>query len=468
MMPMSYAEHHGDASRIDGVARRRHAWAVLSLACVALARPARAGEQPVAIFHAFDQSFREVESFACELAQQGYSHLQVAPAQKSNPTPNWWGRYQPVDYAVIEGKGSESDLRSLVSRAHGCGLKVIADVVFNHMANLPEFSSRDFPGIDHTNFHAQCPISYTDGNRMTELNCWLGGNGDLPDLDQEKPPVQAAHLGHLERLLALGIDGFRFDAAKHMPADALKRYVDFANQRSGGKAWNYLEVIEDGDTRASDYNSIAAVTDFVLYGSMKAAFSFGGDVRSLRVPVAVDDSRSVTFGRTHDNIRELNAEAINPYDDRTDALLATTYVLARERGTPLVLSWDNHDSPAIRAGVTFRQIMRQRGASGGQVQENVLSVLDSPTVLAMERGAEGLYVVNTAAEKVDVAVLDVTLTHLEGCYRELRNGFNVAVERRGNKKFVTRWGSWSRGGMEVQGRDALYFIREPWSQCQMR
>jgi len=437
-----------------------------TLVCLVLAETAPAAEQPVAIFHAFDQSFADVKAFVCDLADQGYSHVQVTPAQKSNPSPEWWARYQPVDYAVIEGKGSEADLRSLVAHAHECGVKVLADVVFNHMANLPEFASLDFPGIDHTNFHSRCSIRYTDGNRTTEIGCWMGG--ELPDLDQTRPVVQAAHRAHLERLMALGIDGFRFDAAKHMPAEVVKQYVDLIDQRSGGTAWNYLEVIEDGDTKATDYNGVAAVTDFVLYASLKNAFSFGGDLRSLRIPIAVDDPRSVTFGRTHDNIRELSARAINPYDDRTDALLATTYVLARERGTPLVLNWDNHDSPAVREGVKFRQIMRQRAVAGGQVRENVLAVVDRPTILLMERGGEGFYVVNKAAEKLDLPVLDLTLTSLEGCYRELRNDFNVAVERRDGKKFVTRWGTWSRGGMEVQGRDALYFVREPWSQCQLR
>jgi alpha-amylase len=436
------------------------------LLLVALATSAGAADPPLAIFHAFDQDFADVETFACELARQGYSHVQVAPAQRSNPSPDWWARYQPVDYGVIGGRGSEADLRSLVSRAHSCGVKVVADLVFNHMADVPEFRNLDFPAIDHTNFHRPpCGIVYGDGNRDTELSCWLG---TLPDLDQSKPAVEAAHEAHIQKLLDLGIDAFRFDAAKHMPAAALKRYVDFIQERSGGAAWTYLEVIEDSDTKASDYNQVAPVTDFVLYRSMKAAFELGGDLRSLRVPAAVDDPRSVTFGRTHDNIRELSPQAINPYADRSDALLATTYVLARERGTPLVLNWDNHDSAPIRAGVRFRQIMRQRGASGGRVQENVLAVLDSPSVLVMERGSEGFYVVNKAAEKLDVAALDLTLTNLEGCYRELRNDFNVAVEKRGDKKFVTRWGTWSRGGMALEAREALYFIREPWSQCQMR
>lgn len=58
-------------------------------------------------------------------------------------------------------------------------------------------------------------------------------------------------------------------------------------------------------------------------------------------------------------------------------------------------------------------------------------------------------------------MLDLTLSKLEGCYRELRNRFTVAIERHDNgKKYVTRWATTSRGGLEVYGRDALYFVRE--------
>ena len=231
---------------------RRSAGLQLSCAIVLLlvgpAAPARAADQPLAIFHAFDQAFADVGTFVCELASQGYSHVQIAPAQKSNPSEEWWARYQPVDYSVIEGKGSEADLGNLVSTAHSCGVKVVADVVFNHMADVPEFHDLDFPGIDHTSFHPRCGIDYADGNRRTELDCWLG---TLPDLDQSKPAVQAAQEGHLRKLLDLGIDGVRFDAAKHMPAAALQLYLDFIRDQSGGGAWSYLEVIEDGDTKAS-------------------------------------------------------------------------------------------------------------------------------------------------------------------------------------------------------------------------
>ena len=55
----------------------------------------------------------------------------------------------------------------------------------------------------------------------------------------------------------------------------------------------------------------------------------------------------------------------------------------------------------------------------------------------------------------------------EGCYRELRNGFTVAIQRNATgAKFVTRWGARDRGGLRIEAREALYFIREPFSSCQ--
>ena len=433
---------------------------------------ARAGEQPVAIFHAFNQQFKDVENFVCTLADQGYSHVQISPAQKSNPGNEWWKRYQPFDYSAIEGLGSESDLKNLTNKAHSCNVKVIADVVFNHMANLDGGDGFEnltkYPGLSPSDFHTvssnpgqkPCDINYNDGNRDSELNCWLGGLPDLKFTDNVKN-IQKAHL---KKLLALGVDGFRFDAAKHMPKDVVKEYIDYIDDESSGKTWNYLEVIEDNDTKAEDYNWIAAVTDFRLYNSMKNAFTFNGDLRSLPAN-AVNDRRSATFGTNHDTIKELNDHAINPYDDITDSYLATAYVLAREDGTPLIFNEDNLKSPYIKFGVKFRQIMTQREKEGKNVKENILKITDSPTVSLMERGEEGFFVENKGLDKFDIPIMDLTLTNLEGCYGELRNNFTVAIEDRNGQKFVTRWGTPDRGGMKVEGRDALYFIREPFSQC---
>lgn len=66
-----------------------------------VAANASAAEQPVAIFHAFDQKFGEVENFVCKLGEQGYSHVQISPAQKSNPGGKWWNRYQHDNVRLI-------------------------------------------------------------------------------------------------------------------------------------------------------------------------------------------------------------------------------------------------------------------------------------------------------------------------------------------------------------------------------
>ncbi|NJM46271.1 MAG: alpha-amylase [Alkalinema sp. RU_4_3] len=433
---------------------------LVSVSLVTVPVKALAAEQPIAIFHAFNQPYKDVETFVCTLGTQGYSHLQISPTQKSNPSSEWWARYQPVDYSVIEGLGSAEDLSKLTQKAHGCGVKVIADVVFNHMADINGDITK-FPGLSPSDFTTpRCGIDYGDQNRNTEVNCWLGSLPDLKFTDNVKKLQKA----HLKKLLSLGIDGFRFDAAKHMPQNVMQEYIDYVNQESQGKAWNYLEVISDGDTKAEDYNGIAAVTDFVLYNSMKTMFTFGGDLRSMPAN-AVNAPRSVTFGTNHDTIRKLNSQAINPYDDITDSYLATAYVLARKDGTPLVFNEDNLNAPYIPFGVKFRQIITQREKEGKNVNENILKVFNSPTVLLMERGAEGFFVENKGAGKFDIPTLDLTLSRLEGCYRELRNNFTVAIENRSGKKFVTRWGTPKRGGLEIQGRDALYFIREPFDQC---
>ena len=100
--------------------------------------------------------------------------------------------------------------------------------------------------------------------------------------------------------------------------------------------------------------------------------------------------------------------------------------------------------------------------------DNVLAVIDEPTALIMERGNEGFVILNKAAGKLtrSKAQVDMTLTNIEGCYRELRKDFTVAVQREGSKKYFTRWGTWDRGGVEIHGREALYFVREPWNQCE--
>jgi alpha-amylase len=424
--------------------------------------PESASNRPLTIYHAFDLQFRDIESLVEGLAKQGYSHIQIPPAQKSNDAGGaWYGRYQPIDYTLIEGRGTEAELQSLTTRAHSHGLQVIADVVFNQMANSAPYYDKDtgkldFPGLSPDDFHPRKDIDYRDENQIR--NGWL--NGDLPDLDQSRPTVQRLQKGHLSKLLALGVDGFRFDAAKHMSLETLRDYIEFINVESQQKAWNYLEVIEGDSIRAESYLHIAAVTDFRLYYAARDAFSFGGNLQNLCMVHALDDSRSVVFAMNHDTDQENATGPIEcAYADRSDSLLATAFVLARERGVPLVLHTDN-EVDCIRTGVKFRQLIHERANQGLSVTENVLHVIRENTILIMERGTEGLFIVNKAAEAFDISKLDVTFSHLGGHYRELHYDFTMDIESKNGQKVIVNWGSTNRDGLYIKGRDALYFVRD--------
>ncbi len=443
--------------------------------------PAPLAEQPLAIYHAFQVPLKALLPQVCALGRAGYSHVQLSPLQRSSPGPQWWKRYQPIDSTVIEGLGSEAELRALSQRAHGCGVKVLADVVFNHMANLSGGQDVEalgaFPGLGTPDFRTPpeapgrrpCTDSdangYADGNRKRELFCWLGG---LPDL-RFTERVRARQRAHLQRLLDLGVDGFRFDAAKHLEPAVLADHLAFIARRSSGRAWSYLEVIEDADTRAEDYNQLAPVTDFVLYHALRRAFAWGGDLRSLP-PAAVHDPRSVTFARNHDTIAELRDDpgsALDPWSDVGDAWLAAAVVLGRQGGTPLIFGDDHRRSAVIRSGVRFRRAIRERARAGAAVPEQFLRLIDNPMLAMIERGAEGLVLINKGTNPIDRPVLDLSLTRLEGCYGAIDQELTVAIERRGDgHKYVTRWGSWQRGGLRLEPRQVLFLLRQPFSQCQ--
>jgi len=407
-----------------------------------------AAEPPTAIVHAFNEPFRAVTAEVCRFARDGYSHVLITPAQVSSPGPEWWRRYQPVDLGRIGGRGSAADLRALTRRAHGCGLRVIADVVINHMSSHPAYRSLRFPGLGPADVHPRCAIDYNDGNTVSERRCWL--NGDLPDLDPSRPAVARLQRAQLRQLLGLGVDGFRFDAAKHMEPSDLGSLVAHVQRLSGGRSWILLEVIDDHDTRPEMYTAIAPVTDYILCDTLRGAFAYDGQLSSLRLPRAIPDRRSVTFGLSHDS-----DPAINPGfgrcqpSDRHDGVLATAYVLARTDGTPLVLAADHRRSALLQAGARFRASLRARARAGADTREWVPAIGDPRNLLLMERGREGFFVVNKAATPLRITAAELAGGQLRGRYRNLRGGETLVIGGRNSRDLT------------VPARDGIYFLRDP-------
>jgi hypothetical protein len=148
-------------------------------------RPGRASHDPDHGFVVIIQHKRLVgASLALLLGQAGCSHVQLSPLQRSNPGRQWWKRYPPIDSTVIEGLGNKAELQALTRRARGCGVNVIADVVFNHLANLTGGDEREdlsaFPGLSAADFHTppwdpgRRPCADSGGNDSAQRRHPLG------------------------------------------------------------------------------------------------------------------------------------------------------------------------------------------------------------------------------------------------------------------------------------------------------
>lgn len=217
------------------------------------------------IVHLFEWKFKDVAR-ECEqfLSTKGFGGVQVSPVNENiiiNQRP-WWERYQPISYIIKTRSGDELDFLDMTTRCNVVGVRIYVDVVFNHMAadnpnvigtagSTANPESRSYPAVPYCvdDFHPTCAINnYNDPVEVR--NCELVG---LHDLNQTVPWVQNRIVGFLNKLISLGVAGFRVDAAKHMWPDDLKdiyTQLNFLNTSFGflsnSKPFIIQEVIDLG------------------------------------------------------------------------------------------------------------------------------------------------------------------------------------------------------------------------------
>lgn len=168
----------------------------------------------------------------------GFAWVLTSPPQEHVTGPEWWTSYQPVSYRVESRLGTRDEYRAMIATCHRAGVKVLADAVINHMTGKDApgvgwagsaYSHYDYPGLYSDaggDFH-HCGLTpnddivdYTDATqvRFCELV-------NLADLATGTAHVRSTIVAYLTDLRSLGIDGFRIDAAKHMPVDDIAAIV---------------------------------------------------------------------------------------------------------------------------------------------------------------------------------------------------------------------------------------------------
>ncbi|WP_371603931.1 alpha-amylase family glycosyl hydrolase [Streptomyces sp. NBC_01220] len=300
----------------------------------------------------FEWKFDSVAK-ACtdSLGPAGYGFVQVSPPQEHIQGGQWWTSYQPVSYRIAGRLGDRTSFANMVSTCHSAGVKVVADSVINHMSSGSgtgtggsSYSKYDYPGLYSVNDMNDCQSNINNyGDRANVQNCELVG---LADLDTGEDYVRGKIAGYLNDLLSLGVDGFRIDAAKHMPA------ADLANIKSrltnSGAYWKQEAIYGAGEAVSPDeYAGTGDVQEFRYARSLKQVFNNENLANLKNFGEGwgfMSTSKAAVFVDNHDT--ERNGETLN-YKNGANYTLASVFMLAWPYGSPDVHSgyeWSDKDA----------------------------------------------------------------------------------------------------------------------------
>ncbi|KAI6187918.1 Glycosyl hydrolase and Alpha-amylase domain containing protein [Aphelenchoides besseyi] len=314
------------------------------------------------LVHLFEWKWSDIAN-ECEqfLSKYNYGAVQISPPQEhitfiDNDDIPWYVRYQPVSYKLESRSGNEEQLRDMITRCNKVGVRVIADVVLNHMTGIGQkygengrkssggstfdanHGVEQFPGVpygpgDFNDPRCDHDIEGSDyqNNAWDVKTCRLSG---LLDLDQGKDYVQGKIREYLNKLIDLGVAGFRFDASKHMWPDNLKQILfgGVNNLRSdifGNNVRPFVvhEVIDRGGEAVKVSNYIAAGRYTKDLANLKEGYHYGNGA----------SNDVLNFIDNHDNQRDEPPYVVT-YKDGIKYKMSISFLLAWDYGLPRVMS----------------------------------------------------------------------------------------------------------------------------------
>uniref|UniRef100_A0A1B6L081 Alpha-amylase n=1 Tax=Graphocephala atropunctata TaxID=36148 RepID=A0A1B6L081_9HEMI len=315
------------------------------------------------LVHLFEWTYPGI-ALECEefLAPKGFVGVKISPPSENLVSAGrlWWERYQPVSYRLVTRSGTEHQLADMLCRCNKVGIRVIADVVFNHMTGSTlnckgtagsscDGKGLSYPAVPFTSadFHKP-PCGIDDWNNASQIrNCNLVG---LHDLNQTREEVRQKIVDYLDNLIDLGMAGFRVDAAKHMdPADLKVIYSRVKNLNTDHgfphdtKPFIVQEVIDHGaeSVKYQEYTSLGFVTDFRFGKELGRCFQGRNDLKWLTSfgPAwnILPGDQTVVFIDNHDTERSSDSDIVN-YKQSRSYKMAIAFMLSWGIGTPRVLS----------------------------------------------------------------------------------------------------------------------------------
>ncbi|MEU1402469.1 alpha-amylase family protein [Streptomyces sp. NPDC005728] len=391
------------------------------------------------------------------LGPAGYGYVQVSPPAEHIQGPQWWTSYQPVSYKIAGRLGDRTAFQNMVNTCHAAGVKVVADTVINHMSagsgtgtGGSSYTKYTYPGLYSSYDFDDCTAQVSNySDRWNVQHCELV---DLADLDTGEEYVRKTIAGYMNDLLSLGVDGFRIDAAKHIPADDL---ANIKTRLTNPSVYWKQEVIYGANeaVQPGEYTGNGDVQEFRYAYDLKRVFTseklaylsnYGegwGYLNSSTAGVFVDN---------HDT--ERNGSTLN-YKSGANYTLANVFMLAYPYGAPDINSgyeWSDVDAGPPNGGTVnacwqdgwkcqhawpeIKSMVAFRNATRGQTVSNWWD--NGNNAIAFGRGSKGYVAINHESSSL-TRTYQTSLP--AGTYCNVQNNTTVAVNSAG--QFTATLGS---------------------------
>lgn len=309
----------------------------------------------------------------------GITALWLNPVLENNQ-PKWsYHGYAITDlYRVDRRFGTNEEYRKLIEQGHTRGIKMIQDMVMNHLGNesylVKDLPDKDwlhhFPELTKSNFRGSAMsdpyVSKEDVDRMN--HGWFDGH--MPDLNQ-KNPMLATYLiqNSLWWIGYAGLDGIRMDTYPYPDKEFMSVWArtvleEFPGFYLVGEVWiNAVPTSaywQKGMVNRDGYQSfLPSITDFSLHAAIPSALNEkeGYDTGLARLYFLLSQdfiypeaNNLLTFLDNHDLTRFFNTVGKDPARFKLGLtfLLTTRGIPQLYYATELMMDGDASSHPDIR------------------------------------------------------------------------------------------------------------------------
>lgn len=414
------------------------------------------------MLHAFNWSYNTIKENLPAIAAAGYTTVQTSPVQQpkdystsGDVTGQWWKLYQPISFHIAEKSwlGTKDDLKSLCDEADKYGIKIICDIVSNHIANAdedrPETVSNQVKKYEPEFYKKRRTYTRTykgDANDSSVQAVVQGHVSKCPDLVTNDTAVQGYIINLLKECIDCGVDGFRFDAAKHIETEDDGEYASdywknittsassYYTQKTGDDLYIYGEILNNcgADRSYSSYTKYINVTDnrtgdAVLYNVTRGKAS---TATNATYKSGVAASNAVLWAESHDTYEgNSGSSGFSNTADVSDenVVKAWAIVASRKDSTALFFA---RPGTALMGGVSTDTTYKSTAVSEINKFHNLFvgqseKLGSSGDIAYVARGTSGIVLSNCKGTNASVSISGTGLA--DGKYTDTVSGAEFTV-----------------------------------------